>query len=88
MRDPRYDILFEPLQIGPVRTKNRFYVVPHATAMGMPALDEMIAFRKARAEGGWGVVCLEETMIHETSDHAPLPDPRMYNDKYHAWSQP
>lgn len=82
MRDPRYDILFEPLQIGPVRTKNRFYVVPHATAMGMPALDEMIAFRKARAEGGWGVVCLEETMIHETSDHAPLPDPRMYNDKY------
>ena len=50
--------------------------------MGMPALDEMIAFRKARAEGGWGVVCLEETMIHETSDHAPLPDPRMYNDKY------
>jgi dimethylamine/trimethylamine dehydrogenase len=21
-------------------------------------------------------------MIHETSDHAPLPDPRMYNDKY------
>ena len=48
----------------------------------MPALDEMIAFRKARAEGGWGVVCLEETMIHETSDHAPLPDPRMYNDKY------
>ncbi|WP_103099307.1 6-hydroxypseudooxynicotine oxidase [Novosphingobium guangzhouense] len=82
MRDPRYDILFEPVQIGPVRTKNRFYVVPHATAMGMPALDEMIAFRKARAEGGWGVVCLEETMIHETSDHAPLPDPRIYNDKY------
>ena len=82
MRDPRYDILFEPVQIGPVTTKNRFYVVPHATAMGMTALEEMIAFRKARAEGGWGVVCLEETMIHETSDHAPLPDPRMYSDKY------
>lgn len=82
MRDPRYDILFEPVQIGPVRTKNRFYVVPFATAMGMPALDQMVAFRKARAEGGWGVVCIEETMIHETSDHAPLPDPRMYSDTH------
>lgn len=82
MRDPRYDILFEPVQIGPVRTKNRFYVVPHATAMGMTAVEEMVAFRAARAEGGWGVVCIEETMIHETSDHAPLPDPRIYDDKF------
>ncbi len=28
-RDPRYDILFEPVQIGPVTAKNRFYQVPH-----------------------------------------------------------
>jgi hypothetical protein len=26
-RDPRFDILFEPLQIGPVTTKIRFYQV-------------------------------------------------------------
>ena len=25
MRDPRYDILFEPVQIGPVTARNRFY---------------------------------------------------------------
>jgi hypothetical protein len=24
-RDPRYDILFEPVKIGPVTAKNRFY---------------------------------------------------------------
>ena len=82
MRDPRYDILFEPVQIGPVRTKNRFYVVPHALSMGMSSIDGMIAYRKARAEGGWGVVCLEETMIHQTSDHAPLPDPCFYSDSH------
>ena len=28
-RDPRYDILFEPMKIGPVTAKNRFYQVPH-----------------------------------------------------------
>jgi len=28
-RDPHYDILFEPLRIGPVTAKNRFYQVPH-----------------------------------------------------------
>ncbi len=29
-RDPRYDILFEPVKIGPVTAKNRFYQVPIA----------------------------------------------------------
>ena len=26
-----YDILFEPVKIGPVTAPNRFYSVPHAT---------------------------------------------------------
>ena len=34
MRDPRYDILFEPVKIGPVTAPNRFYAVPHATGHG------------------------------------------------------
>lgn len=82
--DPRYNILFEPLQIGPVRTKNRFYSVPHAIGMGMAGMDGMIAFRAARAEGGWGVICAEETMIHETSDHAPLKTPELFLDEHIA----
>ena len=28
-RDPRYDILFEPVKIGPLTAKNRFFQVPH-----------------------------------------------------------
>lgn len=81
-RDPRYDILFEPIQIGPVRMKNRFYVVPHADSFGMGKMDEMIAYRKARAEGGWGTVCTGETMIHETSDHAPFICTRISSDEF------
>ena len=33
-RDPRYDILFTPIKIGPKIAKNRFYQVPHCNAMG------------------------------------------------------
>ena len=30
-RDSRYDILFEPIAIGPVKARNRFYQVPHCS---------------------------------------------------------
>ena len=33
-RDPRYDILFEPVQIGPLTARNRFYQAPHCNGMG------------------------------------------------------
>jgi hypothetical protein len=29
----RYDVLFEPVRIGPLTTKNRFYQVPHCNGM-------------------------------------------------------
>ena len=32
-RDSRYDILFEPVAIGPTAAPNRFYAVPHASGM-------------------------------------------------------
>ena len=35
MRDPRHDILFEPVPIGPVTLPNRFYQVPHCTGFGV-----------------------------------------------------
>lgn len=33
-RNARYDILFEPVQLGPVRARNRFFQVPHCNGMG------------------------------------------------------
>ena len=70
-RDPRYDILFEPLRIGPVETKNRFYQVPHCTGMGYLRPNMLAAMRGIKAEGGWGVVCTEYNSIHPTSDDLP-----------------
>ena len=70
-RDPRYDILFEPLQIGPVKTKNRFYQVPHCSGMGWMRPETLAAMRGVKAEGGWGVVCTEYNSIHPASDDVP-----------------
>lgn len=67
-RDPRYDILFEPLQIGPVTAKNRFYQVPHCTGMGYLRPRMLADMREMKAAGGWGVVCTEYNSIHPSSD--------------------
>ena len=67
-RDARYDILFEPLQIGPVTTRNRFYQVPHCTGMGWQRPNSLNEMRGIKAEGGWGVVNTEYCSIHPSSD--------------------
>ena len=72
-RDPRYDILFEPIQIGPVTAKNRFYQVPHCNGMGSRHPSGTAEMRGIKAEGGWAVICTEETEIHPTSDIWPYP---------------
>lgn len=79
-RDPRYDILFEPLQIGPVTTKNRFYQVPHCTGMGWRRPKTLAAMREVKAEGGWGVVCTEYCSVHPASDDEPYPFATLWDD--------
>jgi len=72
-RDPRYDILFEPVKIGPVTAKNRFYQVPHCTGLGWLRPRMVASLRGKKAEGGWGVVCTEYCSIHPASDDLPHP---------------
>ncbi|MBL9047578.1 MAG: NADH:flavin oxidoreductase, partial [Tabrizicola sp.] len=67
-RDPRYDLLFQPVRIGPVTTKNRFYQVPHCTGMGWARPRTLAEMRGVKAEGGWGVVNTEYCSIHPSSD--------------------
>ena len=73
-RDQRYDILFEPVQIGPVTAKNRFYQVPHCSGMGYTKPDTVNAMRETNAEGGWAVVCTEYCSIQPSADEAPYAD--------------
>ena len=67
MRDPRYDVLFEPVRIGPKVARNRFFQVPHCNGMGHRHPTSLAAMRGIKAEGGWAVVCTEEVEIHHTS---------------------
>ncbi len=80
MRNSRYDILFESVNIGPVTAKNRFYQVPHCCGMGHTSPKSVSAIRAMKAEGGWAVVCTEETEIHHTSDIAPALEGRLWDD--------
>ena len=79
-RDPRYDPLFEPIQLGPVTAPNRFYQVPHCTGMGYHRPQMMAALRGVKAEGGWGVVCTEYCSIHASSDESPYPSASLRDD--------
>jgi dimethylamine/trimethylamine dehydrogenase len=80
-RDPRYDVLFEPVKIGPVTAPNRFYQVPHATGMGYLKPQSSAAMRGIKAEGGWGVVCTEYCSIHPSSDDEPWPTASLWDDE-------
>ena len=79
-RDPRYDILFEPVKIGPVTAPNRFYQVPHCNGMGRMFPDSMIAMRGMKAEGGWGIVTTEQCDFHPTGDVQPFTETSMWDD--------
>lgn len=78
-RDSRFDLLFEPLKIGPVTTKNRFYQVPHCTGMGWMRPNSMNKVREMKAEGGWGVVNTEYCSIHPSSDDLPCPSASLWD---------
>ena len=67
-RDPRFDVLFEPIKIGPLLAKNRFYQVPHCNGAGAQYPHTHAAMREVKAEGGWAVVNTEWCSIHPSSD--------------------
>jgi dimethylamine/trimethylamine dehydrogenase len=80
MREPRFDILFEPVQIGPVTARNRFFQVPHCNGMGHRDPTAHAVMRGVKAEGGWAVVCTEEVEIHHSTDVAPYVEGRIWDD--------
>ena len=76
-----YDVLFEPVAIGPLITKNRFFQVPHCNGMGYRDPTAQAAMRKVKAEGGWAVVSTEQVEIHPTSDITPFIELRIWDDR-------
>ncbi len=79
-RDSRYDVLFEPVQLGPVTARNRFFQVPHCNGMGHLRPAALAEMRAVKAEGGWAVVCTEEVEFHWASDLSPYVEGSLIDD--------
>ncbi|MDH5452775.1 MAG: NADH:flavin oxidoreductase, partial [Paracoccaceae bacterium] len=79
-RNPRYDILFDPVRIGPKTAPNRFFQVPHASGMTNAAPHVRAAFRETKAEGGWGVVCTGACSVDPSSDDSPFPFASLWDE--------
>jgi dimethylamine/trimethylamine dehydrogenase len=80
VRDPRYDVLFEPVRIGPKVARNRFFQVPHASGMTNAAPHVRAAFRETKAEGGWAVVSTGACSVDPSSDDSPFPCATLWDE--------
>ena len=79
-RDPKYDILFEPIKIGPKTLKNRFYQVPHCIGAGSEKPGMQAYHRGMKAEGGWAACCTEYCSIHPESDDTSRVSARIWDE--------
>ncbi|MET2830968.1 FAD-dependent oxidoreductase [Mesorhizobium shangrilense] len=70
-RDPKYDPLFEPIQLGPKTMKNRFYQTPQCNGAGQDLPGSQAGHRHMKAEGGWGAICTELCSISPETDLTP-----------------
>ena len=80
-RDPRYDILFEEVKIGPLMAKNRFYQVPHCNGGGYRDPSAAAEMRGVKAQGGWGVIFTEQCEMHHSSEITPFIELRLWDDE-------
>ncbi len=79
-RDPKHDILFEPIKFGPKTTRNRFWQTTHCAGPGSERPGANAHLRGMKAEGGWGVVFTEYCSIHPESDEFPFQSARIWDD--------
>jgi dimethylamine/trimethylamine dehydrogenase len=78
-RDPKYNVLFEPVKIGPKITRNRFWQTTHCAGPGAERPGAQAHLRGMKAEGGWGVVFTEFCSIHPESDEYPFTSARIWD---------
>lgn len=61
--------LFAPLTIGRIEVKNRIFSTGHDTSLAEGGLvgDRLVAYHRARAEGGAGLIIVQVSGVHETA---------------------
>jgi dimethylamine/trimethylamine dehydrogenase len=79
-RNPKHDVLFEPIEIGPKTMKNRFYQIPHCNGFGSERPLSQAYFRAMKAEGGYAACCTEYCSISPESDDTHRVSARIWDD--------
>ena len=68
---PEFPTLLSPLNVGPLRVRNRVVSTGHMTGMlrdGVPT-EQFVAYHRARARGGCGLIITESAAVHPTSNY-------------------
>ncbi len=78
-RDPKHDVLFDAVKLGPKQTRNRFWQTSHCAGPGAERPGAQAHLRGMKAEGGWGVVFTEFCSIHPESDEYPYTSARIWD---------
>ena len=73
--------LSERVSIGRFLTRNRFFAAAHGCGFGHRDPSAAIEMRRAKAAGGWSVVCTEQTEIHPTTDMSPYVELRAWDER-------
>jgi dimethylamine/trimethylamine dehydrogenase len=79
-RDPKHDVLFDPIKIGPKTLRNRFWQTSHCAGPGAERPGAQAHLRGMKAEGGWGAVFTEYCSIHPESDEYPYNSARIWDE--------
>ena len=77
-----FETMFSPIEIGPLTVGNRFVVPPmgnnFANTDGTWS-DQSVAYYAERARGGFGLITVEATVVHEGAKGGPR-KPCLYDD--------
>lgn len=82
-----FPLLFSPFQLGELMLPNRVVMAPMSSSLADPSgfvTPELIAFIKARAEGGTGLIVVEFTCVNARYGLGELRQPRIDSDAYIA----
>ncbi|MBM7369049.1 oxidoreductase [Gordonia hydrophobica] len=69
IQSTQFSLLSSPIDIGRVTVKNRIVSSGHDTGMSVDSAvsDQLVAYHRARAAGGVGLIVLQVSGIHETA---------------------
>jgi dimethylamine/trimethylamine dehydrogenase len=76
----QHEVLFEPIQVGPKKLRNRFYQVPHGPGYGSEKPETRARYAAVQAEGGWAAVSTGICAISPDADISPVRTERLWDD--------